>query len=125
MATLSDILKKARREKSAREGRNVTQAEVAAAVGMSVQNYGMLETGRIATTAQYRDLADYYGISEQDLVDSMPRFQRPSAPKLVTVVGGKEHHGLPEVRLSTAESLDLTPIMGRLEDALDGKLYFE
>lgn len=125
MATLAEILKRARREKSAREGRNVTQAEVAAAVGMSVQNYGMLETGRIATTAQFRDLADYYGVPEQEIIDSMPRFPRPSAPKLVSVIGGKEHHGLPEVRLTTSESPDLTPIMGRLDDTLDGKLYFE
>lgn len=64
----AENLKRLRREKSARENRDVTQAEVAEAVGVNeatVQNY---EAGRsVASYEVAWALADFYGVALDEL----------------------------------------------------------
>lgn len=76
MKTTYDVansLRNLREEKSAREGRIISQKEVAEAVYMTSPNYSALENGRSTSSlARWVALADYYGVSLDRLIGRRP-----------------------------------------------------
>lgn len=66
--TYAANLRRLRREKSTREDRDVTQAEVASAIGVSEASLQNYEVGRSAPSYEVSwALADYYGVTLDEL----------------------------------------------------------
>lgn len=89
---LSELLSTARQAAidSGRSG--ASMEDVAFAVGISKAAYAKLENGKSKSTSRWRELADYLGISHDDILRAMPTIS-PS--------GGDSHRQTRSVRLIT------------------------
>lgn len=64
---LKTSIAQARREKSAREWRDIEQKEIADAVGVTVTTYGRWESGEREPRGHLNALAEYFGLTPPEL----------------------------------------------------------
>ncbi len=111
-------LRQLRREKSAREEKDIEQSDVAEAVGDTQPNVARWERGRIPRSDEtLQALADYYGVSVAWLrLGHGPRVAPPTFP----VIQEEPEHVAEEVRKAVGETVGRGIVRGSAAEAPRG-----
>jgi len=117
---LAEILANAR-QAGIKSGRtDCTMEDVAFAAGISKAAYAKLESGKSKSTTRWREIADYLGISHDEMLAAMPSIspaggQSPREPRSVRLIqrpDGTFIGGAPGMADNRARMPSMSPVLG-------------